>query len=309
MKQQILLPPFLRSGDTVGVLAPASKVSYNDCMPGLDILRQRWQLQVVECPTLHGNHHQYSGTDQQRRQEFQALLDNPDVKAIIAARGGYGCSRIVDDLDFTAFRQSPKWIVGFSDLTAILSHLNSIGYAGIHAPMVKLFAIEQGEIALESLRKVLFGEELHYAVAGHAFNQPGQATGPVVGGNLCLLAHLIGSASQVDTEGAILFIEDINEYLYNIDRMMIQMKRAGQLQSLAGLIVGQFTDVRDNPEPTFGKTAYEIILEHTESYGYPICFDFPVGHVADNRALPVGLNARLTVTKDKAELIYTHPLS
>ncbi|MBU1820734.1 MAG: LD-carboxypeptidase [Bacteroidetes bacterium] len=309
MIETLKKPAFLQPGDTIGVLAPASRVHYADCQPGLHILRTDWELKVLECPTLHGAHHQYSGTDQQRKEELQSLLDNPDVRAIIAARGGYGCSRILDDLDFTAFRKSPKWIVGFSDLTAVLSHLNRLGYAGIHAPMVKLFAIEQGEIALESLRKALFGEELHYSVAGHAYNQPGEATGPVVGGNLCLLAHLIGSPSQVDTTGTILFIEDINEYLYNIDRMMIQLKRAGQLQSLAGLIVGQFTDVRDNPEPTFGKTAYEIILEHTQAYGYPICFDFPVGHVADNRALPVGLNARLTVTNTKAELTYIPPLS
>lgn len=304
MPLSLIVPPYLQAGDTVGVVAPASKVRYEDCKPGLDILRNQWQLQVLEGPTLQGSYFQYSGTDEQRRQDLQTLLDNPDVKAIIAARGGYGCSRLLDDLDFTGFFESPKWLVGFSDLTAILSHLYSLGYAGIHAPMAKLFAIEQGEVALESLRKALFGEDLSYTVQPHSFNQAGEATGPVAGGNLCLLAHLVGSVSQVNMDGKILFVEDINEYLYTIDRMMIQLKRAGQLQSLAGLLVGQFTDVRDNSDPVFGKDAYEIILEHTQGYGYPICFDFPVGHVADNRALPIGLEASLRVGPEGAQLSY-----
>jgi muramoyltetrapeptide carboxypeptidase len=305
----IIVPSYLKAGDTVGVIAPASKVKYEDCRPGLKVLRHCWGLEVLEGITLQNEHFQYSGTDQQRKEDLQRMLDNPRVKAIIAARGGYGCSRLLDDLDFTGFMDSPKWLVGFSDLTAVLSHAYALGYASIHAPMVKLFTIEQGEAALESLRKVLFGESLEYSLPGHAFNQPGEARGPLAGGNLCLLAHLVGSPSAVDLAGHILFIEDINEYLYNIDRMMIQLKRTGQLQSLAGLVVGQFTDVRDNTDPVFGKNAYEIILEHTHSYGYPICFDFPVGHVADNRALPIGLEATLHVQQDQVRLTCVPPNS
>ncbi len=308
MIHPLKIPPYLKAGDTVGVLAPASKVNYQDCLPGLRVLRETWNLRVIECPSLQSSYYQYAGPDQQRKQELQELLDNPEVKAIFAARGGYGCSRILDQLNFDAFSESPKWVVGFSDLTAILSHLYALGYASVHAPMVKLFGIENGEIALESLRTALFGGSLDYAIAPHDFNKAGDAYGPVHGGNLCLLAHLIGSGSQVETAGKILFIEDINEYLYNIDRMMIQLKRAGQLDSLAGLVVGQFTDIRDNSEPVFGKTAYEIILEHTHQFGYPICFDFPVGHVADNRALPIGLNARLSVTATGARLRYDSPI-
>lgn len=295
MTETLLVPPYLQPGDTVGVLAPASKVNYDDCVPGLQILRDEWQLNVLECPTLWGDYYQYSGTDQQRRDDLQSLLDNTDVKAILAARGGYGCSRILDDLDFTAFMESPKWLVGFSDLTALLTHVATLGYAGIHGPMVKTMSHQGGEQALESLRKALFGAPIVYTIPVHPFNRPGTARGSVTGGNLCLLAHLVGSGSAVDLSEKILFLEDINEYLYNIDRMMIQLKRTGQLQNLAGLIVGQFTDVRDNSDPAFGKTAYEIIADHTQQYGFPICFDFPVGHVPDNRALPIGMIATLEV--------------
>ncbi len=304
MINNIIVPPYLRPGDTVGVVAPASRVRYEDCEEGLQVLRNQWGLEVIEGITLHEGYFQYSATDEQRQEDLQALLNNPNVKAILAARGGYGCSRIVDNLDFTVFEQSPKWLVGFSDLTVFLSHINRLGIAALHAPMVKTMTNAGGEEGIGSLRKALFGEVLSYEIAGHLFNRPGSGNGQVTGGNLCLLAHMIGSASAVDTAEKILFIEDINEYLYNIDRMMIQLKRAGQLQNLAGLIVGQFTDSRDNPEPIFGKTAYEIILDHTESYNYPICFDFPVGHVADNRALPVGMSATLEVTEHGASLAY-----
>lgn len=300
------VPPYLQAGDTVGVLAPASKVSYEDCVPGVQILRHEWSLHVIECPTLWSDYHQYAGTDQQRRNDLQELLDNPDVKAILAARGGYGCSRILDGLDFTAFHQSPKWLVGFSDLTVLLSHIQSLGYAAIHGPMVKTMGNTGGEEALHTLREALFGGTLDYTVPCHPLDRPGMASGPVTGGNLCLLAHLIGSPSAVDMGGTLLFIEDIGEYLYNIDRMMIQLKRAGQLQNLAGLIVGRFTEIRDNTEPTFGKTAYEIIAEHVQAYDFPVCFDFPVGHVPDNRTLPVGMSATLEVSESSTRLRY-HP--
>ena len=210
----------------------------------------------------------------------------------------------MDQLDFTKFQKSPKWLVGFSDLTVLLSHVQSLGYAAIHGPMVKTMANAGGEDALQSLREALFGGTLGYNVPSHPLNRPGTASGRVTGGNLCLLAHLLGSESAVDMGGTLLFIEDIGEYLYNIDRMMIQLKRAGQLQNLAGLIVGQFTDVRDNPAPEFGKTAYEIIAEHVQAYDFPVCFDFPVGHVPDNRTLPVGRGATLEIGPEDVRLAY-----
>lgn len=304
MKNKIIVPSYLQPGDSVGVMAPASRVRYEDCEAGLQVLRNQWDLEILEGATLHEEYFQYSATDEQRRNELQKMLDNPNVRAVLAARGGYGCSRIVDELDFTEFRKSPKWLVGFSDLTVFLSHLNRQGFAALHAPMVKTMANEGGEEGMESLRRALFGEKLSYEIPSHSFNRPGTGQGQVTGGNLCLLAHLVGSASAVDMAGKILFIEDINEYLYNIDRMMNQLKRAGQLQNLAGLVVGQFTDSRDNTEPTFGKTAYEIVLDHIQTYDYPVCFDFPVGHVPDNRALPVGMQATLEVREDRAFLEY-----
>ncbi len=295
MKIMPTVPPFLLPGDTVGVVAPASRVRYEDCLPGIQILREKWHLDVREGVTLRSEHYQYSATDAVRTGDLQRLLDDSKVKAIIAARGGYGCSRIVDSLDFTKFKKHPKWLVGFSDLTVLLSQANALGIAALHAPMVKSMTQEGGGKGMESLRRALFGESIAYKIPAHPFNRTGAGTGLVTGGNLCLLGHLLSSPSAVDTAGKILFIEDVNEYLYNIDRLMIQLKRAGQLDQLAGLVVGQFTDSRDNPDPPFGQTANEIVAEHTKDYDYPICFDFPVGHVPDNRALPVGMMAKLEV--------------
>lgn len=298
----IQFPAFLKPGDCVGVLAPASIVKYDDIVPGIKLFREQWGLEVVEGKTLHTSYNQFSASDADRLADVQEMLDDPSIKAIIAARGGYGCSRIVDRLDFGQFLQNPKWIVGFSDLTAFLSRTYQIGFASIHAPMAKSITSPGSEIAAESLRQMLFGELPEYAVPGHALNRTGEVSAQVVGGNLCLLAHLIGSETEIDTDGKILFIEDINEYLYNLDRMMIQLKRSGKLSNLAGLIVGQFTDMKDNSSPTFGKDSNEIIAEHVAEFGYPVCFDFPVGHVGDNRAMGVGMQAALNVTGDGVDL-------
>ncbi len=298
----IQIPPFLQPGDKIGIVAPASCIRYEDILPGISLLRDQWKLKIVEGKTLKSAYNQFSATDAERLDDLQTMLNDPSIKAVIAARGGYGCSRIIDQIDFTDFIKSPKWIVGFSDLTVILSQLYQLGYAGIHAPMVKSMTLEGAEKGAESLRQLLFGELPGYSVVPHAFNKTGSVVAEMVGGNLCLLAHMIGSPTQIDTEGKILFIEDVNEYLYNLDRMMIQMKRAGKLSHLAGLIVGQFTDMRDNSSPSFGKTAYEIIHEHIAEYDYPVSFDFPVGHVADNRAIGVGMNAYLDVNKEGVEL-------
>lgn len=298
----IQIPPFLQPGDKIGIVAPASCIRYEDILTGISLLRDQWKLKIVEGKTLKSAYNQFSATDAERLDDLQTMLNDPSIKAVIAARGGYGCSRIIDQIDFTDFIKSPKWIVGFSDLTVILSQLYQLGYAGIHAPMVKSMTLEGAEKGAESLRQLLFGELPGYSVAPHAFNKTGSVVAEMVGGNLCLLAHMIGSPTQIDTEGKILFIEDVNEYLYNLDRMMIQMKRAGKLSHLAGLIVGQFTDMRDNSSPSFGKTAYEIIHEHIAEYDYPVSFDFPVGHVADNRAIGVGMNAYLDVNKEGVEL-------
>lgn len=298
----IQFPAFLKPGDRVGVLAPASIVKYEDVIPGIRLFTGQWRLEVVEGKTLRTSFNQFSASDEDRLADMQHLLDDPSIKAIIAARGGYGCSRIVDNLNFDKFLQNPKWIVGFSDLTAFLARTFQLGYASIHAPMVKTITCAGAEMAAESLRQMLFGELPGYEVPVHRLNRVGEATAQVVGGNLCLLAHMIGSETETNTDGKILFIEDINEYLYNLDRMMIQLKRSGKLAKLAGLVVGQFTDMKDNNSPTFGKDSYEIIAEHVAEFDFPVCYDFPVGHVGDNRAMGVGMGAAFKVSELAVEL-------
>ncbi|MCE6990220.1 LD-carboxypeptidase [Dyadobacter sp. CY323] len=300
----IKLPPFLKPGDKIGIVAPASVVNYDDLLPGIELFQNKWGLQVVEGSTLKSNFNQFSAPDEDRLADLQQMLDDPTIKAIIAARGGYGCSRIVDDLDFDAFIKNPKWIVGFSDLTVILSKLYQLGFASLHAPMAKSITTAGAEEAAESLRQTLFGEMPSYSFPAHPLNKIGTASGKLVGGNLCMLAHLIGSDTEINTDGKILFIEDINEYLYNLDRMIMQLKRAEKLTNLAGLIVGQFTDMKDNAFPTFGKDSYQIIHEHVQDFDYPVCYGFPVGHVSDNRAMAIGMTSMLEIKEESVAFHY-----
>ena len=279
----------------MGVLALASKLEYELLLPGFKIMREDWQLEVVEGPTLRAQYHQFAGTDTERLQDFQQMLDDPTIRAIFSARGGYGSSRFIDRVNFRKFQKSPKWIVGFSDITAVHGRIQRLGYESLHATMPKLFGNEGGEESVETLRKALFGEPLNYQIPPHPFNRLGRASGVLTGGNLCLLAHAIGSRSEVDTRDKILFVEDIHEPYYNIDRLMVQLKRANKLKPLAGLIVGQFSDSYQNPNAPFGKTEHEIIAEHVAEYDFPVCYNFPVGHTADNWAMPVGRKASLSV--------------
>ena len=295
MKPLFIKPPFLKPRDRVGVLALASKVDYELLQPAFKILREDWQLEVVEGPTLQAQHRQFAGTDAQRLQDFQQMLDDSSIKAIFSARGGYGSSRFIDQAHFRKFKKNPKWIIGFSDITVVHGIIQNLGYESLHATMPKLFGSEEAAESVETLRKFLFGETLQYEVKSHLFNRLGEATGVLTGGNLCLLAHAIGTRSEVDTRQKILFIEDVQEPLYNLDRLMVQLKRARKFQSLAGLIVGQFSELRDNPDAPFGKTEYEIIAEHVAEYDFPVCYDFPVGHTADNWAMPMGRKASLSV--------------
>jgi muramoyltetrapeptide carboxypeptidase len=298
----IVYPPWLKPGDKVGVVAPASVVNYEDMLPGIALLRNSWKLDVIEGKTLKSAYNQFSASDADRLSDLQGMLDDPTVKAIIAARGGYGCSRIVDQLDFSKFIDSPKWIVGFSDLTAIHAKTYSLGFASLHAPMVKSMMQSGADEAAVALRSMLLGTIPQYIVDPHPLNRLGNASGALIGGNLCIFAHLIGSLTDTDTAGKILFIEDVNEYLYNLDRMMIQLKRAGKLDNLGGLIVGQFSDMRDNSSPAFGKDAYQIIQEHVSTFTYPVCFNFPVGHVADNRPMIVGADIDLHIGENEVTL-------
>ncbi|WP_201987588.1 S66 peptidase family protein [Hymenobacter rubidus] len=290
----ILFPPALRAGQRVAIVSPARKISAAELAPAIATL-EGWGLTVVLGDSLAGDHHQFAGPDELRRADFQRQLDDPAIAAILCARGGYGTARIVDGLDFTGFRAAPKWVAGFSDITVLNAHLLALGFASIHGVMPVLFHQAGGELALETLRRALFGEAFQpIAAPPHALNRPGTATGALVGGNLSLLQTITGTASQASFAGRILFLEDLDEYLYHIDRMLLHLHRSGQLAGVAGLVVGHFSAMRDNAIP-FGATVQEIIDRYARLHGFPVAYGFPVGHEADNRALTVGQSVTLTV--------------
>ncbi|MDZ7900894.1 MAG: LD-carboxypeptidase [Arcicella sp.] len=295
--QNILRPNSLQKGDTVGLLALACKVDFEVLKPAIALMENDWGLKVILGESLTSAHHQFAGDDSVRANDFQLMLDNPEIRAIFSARGGYGSSRLLDKIDFTAFQKLPKWVIGFSDITAVHCHIHTLNIESLHATMPKLFLQEGGEESLESLRKILFGELLSYEVLPNQMNRLGIGEGQLIGGNLALLVHLIGSKSDINYDNKILFLEDVNEYFYNIDRMMIQLKRSGKLQNLAGLIVGSFSDCQDNDVP-FGKTANEIIEEAVAEYNFPVCYGFPIGHEPENWAMPCGRKIILAVEKD-----------
>ncbi|GAB3906058.1 LD-carboxypeptidase [Larkinella knui] len=287
----------------MGVLAMASRLDYETLEPAFRILRNEWALEVVEGESLRSSYFQFAGDDNLRARDLQQMLDDPAIHAIFSARGGYGSYRILDQLDFTQFLKKPKWIVGFSDITVMHCHLHHLGVQSLHAIMPKLFGSEGVEEAIETLRQCLFGETVEpYTSPSHVLNRPGTATGQLAGGNLTLLMHSLGTPSDIDLTGKLLFIEDIDETLFSVDRMMIQLRRSGRLAGLAGLMVGQFTEMRINESAPFGKTAPEIIAEHLTGYDFPVCFDFPVGHVARNLAMPIGRMAELEVTHEGGKL-------
>ena len=294
------IPPALKKGDTVAIAATARKTTKEIIAPSVEIM-QNWGLKVVFAPNLFKEENQFAGSDKERVAGFQWALDNKEIKAVILACGGYGTMRVIDDLNFKRFIKNPKWIVGYSDTTIIQSHLVNLGIASIHGTMA--FQFTKHEEATESLRKILFGEKQEYASEAHKLNRNGEAKAEIVGGNLSLLYALSGSKSDLDTKGKILFVEDLDEYLYHIDRMMLQLKRSGKLKNLKGLIVGGMTDMKDNAIP-FGKTAEEIIWDVVREYKYPVCFNFPAGHVSKNLAFFIGKKAQLKVTKKGVTLNY-----
>ena len=289
-----LLPPHLKKGDKIAITCPAKKLP----APMTDAVKllQSWGLEVVLGETVEASYHQFAGDDDLRARDLQRFIDDDSIKAIIAARGGYGTIRMIDKVDFTRFVQKPKWLVGFSDITILHTHLfANYGVQTIHGQM-PVNIPDASAHSLETLRKALFGETLNYQFTSHALNRGGEATGILVGGNLSLLIAVSGSVSDLDYNGKILFIEDVGEYLYAIDRMMRNLKRAGKLHRLAGLIVGGFADVKDNDIP-FGQTVPEIIMEVVKEYDYPVCFDFPAGHIPDNCSLVLGKMLNLSVNR------------
>ena len=293
---RVKIPPYLKKGDTIGLVAPAGYMPVEKMQSCIDTL-DSWGYNVRMGDTTHsGSQNYFSGTDEERLSDLQRMIDDNDVKAILCVRGGYGMSRIIDDISFRKFRKRPKWIIGYSDITVLHSHLYAkFRVASLHAPMAAAF--NDGEFNnpyIESLRNALEGNPAMYDCPAHAFNREGTAKGTLVGGNLSLLAHIAGSDSDIRTKNKILFLEDVGEYLYNIDRMLVQMKRAGRLNNLAGLVIGGFTDVKDTERP-FGQTAYEIIHNQVREFAYPVCFSFPVSHDKENYALKVGVKYTLEV--------------
>jgi len=298
-----LIPPYLKKGDTIGIVAPAGFMpieKMQQCIETLD----SWGFNVQLGATTHSDSSNYfSGTDDERLADLQAMIDNPEIKCVLCARGGYGTSRIIDRLNFKRFRKRPKWIVGFSDITALHWHLlRNYRVASLHAPMAAAFNdAAPADPCLQSLRNALEGVPAVYETAAHAFNREGKARGELIGGNLALINHLIGTDSDLKTKNRILFIEDVGEYLYNIDRMLLQLKRSRKLNRLAGLIVGGFTDMKDTERP-FGKAVYDIIADAVRDYDYPVCFGFPVSHGQENYALKVGADYNLVVEAGRVVL-------
>jgi muramoyltetrapeptide carboxypeptidase len=299
----IATPPYLQKGDVIGIVCPSGFMPVERASECIRVLNEEWGFPTKVGKTLGNEYNYFSGTDEERLADFQQMLDDDEVKAILCARGGYGLSRIIDKIDFKKFKKQPKWIIGYSDITVLHSHLYSNYYiSSLHAPMAGAFN-DAGYINrfVQSLRHALEGKKLKYSCEPHEFNKKGEAIGELIGGNLSLLAHLVGTDSDIKTRGRILFLEDIGEYLYNIDRMMYQLKRSGKLSKLAGLIIGGFTETKNTERP-FGQTAYEIIRDVVKEYDYPVCFGFPVSHGKENFALKIGVGYKLQVRKAKVAL-------
>lgn len=293
--QHIIIPPHLRKGDTIGITCPSGHLPIERTVFAKQTL-ESLGFRVVMGSTVGNSHFYFSETDERRLFDLQAMLDNADIHAILMGRGGYGLSRIIDKLDFTKFAAKPKWICGFSDITVLHSHIQSrYGIVTLHSPMCAAFKQENDSSApILSLLKSWDGQPLAYELPAHENNRMGEGQGILVGGNLAILAHLSGSASQINTDGKILFIEDVGEYLYNIDRMLINLKRTGMLDNLQGLVCGGFTDMKDTERP-FGQNIYEIIRDKVAEYNYPVCFDFPAGHIDENFTLQLGREHQLSV--------------
>jgi muramoyltetrapeptide carboxypeptidase len=299
----MITPQYLTKGDKIAIVSPARKISPAEVETAINIFKS-WGLEVLLGEHLYASYNQFAGSDEQRLSDFQQMLDDESIRAIICSRGGYGTVRIIDSLDFTRFLKNPKWIVGYSDITVLHSHIHEhFGVETLHAVMPLNFKDKcDGNPSVITLKKALFGKELIYKIPAESYNRKGICKGPLVGGNLSILYSLTNTGSDIKTNGKIMFIEDIDEYLYHIDRMMMNLRRSGKLEGLAGLLVGAMTKMHDNDVP-FNKTAYEIIAEVVEDYPYPVCYNFPAGHIEDNRALILGREAVLEVG-DQVKLFF-----
>ncbi|HRY97468.1 MAG TPA: LD-carboxypeptidase [Bacteroidales bacterium] len=290
----MITPSYLKRGDLIGIVAPARRTSPEEMAPALEMIEARgFRIRLGE--HLYAADRQFAGTDAQRAADVQRMIGDPEVRAILCARGGYGSVRLVDRIDWQALARDPKWIIGYSDVTVFHSHIHRhLGMETLHATMPLNFAQPGAEESLSSLWKALEGQLQGYTAPAHPLNRAGMAEGQLVGGNLSVLYSLMGSPSDLDVAGKILFIEDLDEYLYHIDRMMMNLKRNAWPDRIVGLMVGGMTQMNDNTVP-FGRTAEEIIREAMEGFDIPLAFGFPAGHLADNRALMLGRRVQLSV--------------
>jgi muramoyltetrapeptide carboxypeptidase len=294
-------PPYLKKGDKIALVCPAKKLP-KPIDHAIELLKS-WGLEVIIGDSVYASHHQFAGNDNLRTKDIQRFLDDPSIKAIVSGRGGYGTIRIIDDLDFTTFNKSPKWFVGFSDITVILSHLIAqCNTQCLHAQMPYTFD-ESTEVALISLRNALFGEKQTYEYQSTFKNKIGEASGILIGGNLTLLAMVQGSVSEMDFKDKILFLEDIGEHEFSIDRMLRMLKRAGKLTYLKGLIVGAFNEIEEE-KISFGQTPDEVIWDIVKGYDYPVCFNFPTGHIENNLSMVLGAEVTLKVETNNVQFKY-----
>ena len=296
MSDRKLSPHLLEKGNKIGIVSTARKISPEEIAPAINVF-QRWGLQVVKGNNLHAQDNQFAGSDNQRLEDIQQMLDDPQIRAVICARGGYGTARLIDDIDFSGFLRAPKWIAGYSDVTALHSHINTnFGIETLHSAMPLNFPADGSENeSILSFKKALFQGQLDYEVSQfEVFNDTGfeMITGELTGGNLSMLYSLIGSPSDIQTKDKILFIEDLDEYLYHVDRMMLNLMRSGKLNQIKALLVGWMSDMNDNSIP-FGKNAHEIIRERMQKTNIPVIFGFPAGHLEPNLALILGRKIRI----------------
>ncbi len=308
---RIKIPEYLNPGDIIGITSPAGYITDEDIKPAI-LKLQEWGYNIKSGNTIGKRDFTYGGTDAERLADFQQMLDDKNVKAVMCARGGYGALRIIDKIDFTKFVAHPKWIIGFSDITVMHSHINrNFNIASIHSKMCNSFPTDwllaepvQKE-SIESIRQCLAGEKMQYKAAPNLKNRTGVGAGQLVGGNLKTLETLAGSSSDISTKNKLLFVEDTGEYMYSIDRMFWNLKRSGKLANLRALIIGGFKEKKDDTNEEFGKILEEVVLEKVKEYDFPVCFDFPVGHQKNNYALKCGVRHTLKVNLDKVTLEQT----
>ena len=305
---KLIKPEYLKKGDTVAIVAPSGVLkNYNGYILKAKELLKSWELEVVIGENVFNDNGHFAGTDNQRSADFQLALDDKAIKAIWCARGGYGAMRVIDNLNFEKYKENPKWIIGYSDITAIHNDLHNNKSESIHGIMCK--SLEKIDVdnneSISLLKKTLFGEKLSYTIEGNNYNIEGNSNGQLIGGNLTLLHCLLGSKSSIDTDGKILFIEDLGEYLYHIDRMLISLKRAGYFDNCKGLIVGDFTDMRKNTTP-FGRNLKELILDIVREYDFPVSFGFPAGHGEKNYPMILGREINLEVSKQQSTINFSN---